>query len=81
MLTIPDHAYTMYLPPNCSWIKGQREVGEGGFQHWQLICAFKSKASLAAVRSTFGPYHGELSRSELASEYVWKDDTAVEGTR
>lgn len=29
----------------------------------------------------FGPFHAEPSRSAAANEYVWKDDTAVAGTR
>lgn len=81
LLTIPHHEFLPYLPPNTSWIKGQLECGESGYLHWQLMVAFSKKVSLNGVRTTFGPFHAELSRSDAASEYVWKDDTSVQGTR
>lgn len=80
MLTIPHHSFTPYLPPQCSWIKGQLELGGGGFLHWQLLIATKKKTSLRQIVGLFGPFHAELSRSERASEYVWKEDTRVDGT-
>lgn len=81
MGTIPHYGYTDYLPSNCSWIRGQLELGEGGFLHWQLLVAFSQKASLRTCRDTFGSYHFELTYSKASEEYVWKDDTYVEGTR
>lgn len=81
LLTIPHHGFTPYLPLPCSWIKGQLELGESGFLHWQIIVAFIRKASIRGVRDCFGPYHCELTRSDAAADYVWKDDTAVDGTR
>ncbi len=81
MLTLPHECFTPYLPPGTAWIKGQLEIGDGGFLHWQILVGFQKKASLATCRTTFGPYHAELSRSEAASEYVWKEETAVAGTR
>lgn len=70
-----------YLPPNVSYLRGQRELGAGGFDHWQLLVLFKRSVRLAAVRSVFGPVHCELSRSEAADQYVWKQDTRIEGTQ
>lgn len=81
LLTVPHCHYTPYLPPACSWVRGQLECGAGGFLHWQIIVAFREKASLAVVRDTFGPYHAELTRSSAAVDYVWKDDTRVAGTQ
>lgn len=81
MLTIPQHGFTPYLPPQCSWIKGQLELGEGGFLHWQVICGFKRSVRLSAVRDCFGPYHAEATRSDAADSYVWKDQSSVDGTR
>lgn len=81
IFTIPHHGFHPYLPPSTVWIKGQLELAASGFLHWQFICAFTSKKSLAAVREVFGDYHAELTRSEAAAEYVWKDDTYVTGTR
>lgn len=81
ILTIPQYAFTPYLPPACNWIRGQLELGEGGFEHWQIVVAYRKKASVRTVRDTFGPYHCELTRSNAAAEYVWKSETAVAGTK
>lgn len=81
LLTVPGHCFVPYLPPCCSWIKGQREIGEGGFAHWQFVCAFKRSVRRTSVVRTFGPYHCEPTKSSQANEYVWKDATSVEGTR
>lgn len=80
--TIPQHAFIPYLPPQCSWIKGQLELGkDSNFLHWQFIVAFKRKVSIHGFRECFGPYHGELTRSNRAEDYCWKEDTGVPGTR
>ena len=81
MLTIPHHQFVPYQPPPCAFIKGQLECGAGGFLHWQLLVWFRSKQSLRAVRECFGDVHAELSRSEAAEEYVWKEDSRVAGTQ
>lgn len=81
MLTIPHYAFTPWLPNGCSWLRGQLELAESGFLHWQLLVSFTSKKTLLQVKDIFGPYHSELSRSESAAEYVWKLDTRVEGTQ
>lgn len=69
------------LPSTIVWIRGQKESGSStGYLHWQFVCAFSKKASLAAVKSVFGNYvHAELSRSELANAYVCKEETRIEG--
>lgn len=52
------------------------------YLHWQVLVIFKKKIRLAGVKRVFGDYaHCEPSRSAAADEYVWKDDTSVEGTR
>jgi len=83
LLTIPQNAYMCYLPPSCCFIKGQLERGERtGYLHWQLLVCFKKKVRLAGVKNVFGStIHAELSRSAAASEYVWKEETSVAGTR
>lgn len=84
MLTI---AYTEWkvcehLPERVEWLKGQLEVGEQGFEHWQLVVGFATKVRLAAVKKAFGPTcHAEPTRSEAADDYVWKDETSVYGSR
>lgn len=83
LLTIPQHEFLPYLPPQCQYAKGQLEEGSAtGYLHWQLVVAFKKKTSLLGVRKVFGDAcHCELSRSSAANAYVWKDETSIEGTR
>jgi len=83
LLTIPHADFTPYLPPQCQSLRGQLESGEGtGYLHWQLVASFKTKVRLAGVKRIFGDTcHAEPSRSAAADAYVWKDETAVEGTR
>lgn len=82
ILTIPHEHFLPYLPPGVGYIRGQLESGtESSFLHWQLLCHFQRKCTLSFVRSVFGPYHAEPTRSEAALHYVWKDDTAVDNTR
>lgn len=83
LLTIPAHEFTPWLPPGLVFLRGQLESGgTTGYLHWQLLATFSRKASLRAVRLVFGQScHAELTRSSAADLYVWKDDTAVPGTR
>lgn len=81
LLTIPHSCFVPYLPPQCIWIVGQLERGDGtGYLHWQVMVAFRKKASLAQVKHCFGECHAELSRSEAAVDYCQKEETRVEGT-
>ena len=79
LLTIPHAEFLPYLPPNCSYIRGQLELSTTGYLHWQLLVICTKKCRLAAIRKLFGPVHCELSKSEAANEYVWKEETRVEG--
>ncbi|AIF76274.1 Rep [Ninurtavirus rhiphus] len=82
ILTIKHAEFTPYLPPGCAWIRGQLELGESNsFLHWQIIVAFSKKMALSGVRRIFGTAHAELTRSDAAAEYVWKEDTQVPGTQ
>jgi len=81
ILTIPAHEFVPYLPEGLEYVKGQLEEGAGGFIHWQVYIVFSRNARLTRVRSVFGPVHAELTRSEAAREYVWKEDTRVDGTQ
>lgn len=89
ILTIPEDSAsveqfgTMAGPEGkIVYIKGQLEEGEGGFRHWQLVAYFRRKCRLGGVKQLFGRRaHAELTRSEAAVEYVWKEDTYVEGTK
>lgn len=81
MLTIAHAHFVPWLPPGVAWIRGQLELAEGGFLHWQLLVVFSEKKSLAAVRGVFGDHHAELTRSDRSEDYVWKEDTRVAGTQ
>lgn len=81
LLTIPHHSYVPFPHPSIKWIRGQLEEGEGGFLHWQVCLAWAQKKTLRQVTQFFGPVHAELSRSDAASDYVWKEDTRVQGTQ
>jgi len=83
ILTIPVHGFTPWLPPGVLYIKGQIELGaDNGYKHWQIMVCYNKKVRLLAVKSTFGDTtHAELTRSSASSEYVWKEATAIQGTR
>lgn len=83
LLTIPENDYTPNDNEHLTWIKGQLEEGsETGYRHYQLIVAFGKKVSLPSVKRLFGATcHAELSRSEAANDYVWKEDTRVPDTQ
>jgi len=80
-LTIPHHEYTPFLPAELQFVRGQLEQSESEFLHWQLVAAWPKNVRLSAVRKLFGPFHAELTKSDAALAYVWKDDTAVPNTR
>ena len=82
ILTIPQHDWVPYLPPGITWIRGQLELGGGGYLHWQIALSCATKKSVHGIRDIFGPTcHAEISRSEASAAYVWKEDTRVEGTQ
>lgn len=81
MLTIPHAQWTPYLPPGVTWVRGQLELGDEGYLHWQIVICLTNKGRMATVRGIFGAVHCEPTRSAAADEYVWKDETHVEGTR
>lgn len=84
LLTIP----VVHLPEQPTikdslvYLKGQQEIGAGGLHHWQILAVFSRQTTLNQCKSFFCPQaHVELSRSSAANDYVWKDDTSVQGTR
>jgi len=83
LLTIPFNEFVPYSPPNVQYIVGQLEKGETtGYEHWQILVAFKSKQSLKQVKEVFGNgIHAELSRSSAATAYCQKEESAVVGTQ
>lgn len=71
------------LPEHMQWLRGQQERGtETGALHYQLFVAYKSKVRLGKIKTDFtNSVHAELSRSQAAEEYVFKEETSVPGTR
>jgi len=64
------------------YMRGQLEVGEGGFTHYQVIFCFTKNVRLSFVKKKIcDGGHFELGRSKAALDYVWKEDTRVEGTQ
>uniref|UniRef100_A0A345N0X4 Replication associated protein n=1 Tax=Circoviridae sp. TaxID=1954248 RepID=A0A345N0X4_9VIRU len=83
MATIPSNKWERWerLQGSCTWARGQEEVGAGGYRHWQIILGFASPIRFNKVKSLLpNETHLELTRSAFADEYVWKEDTRVEGT-
>lgn len=63
-------------------MRGQLECGSTtGYRHWQVVVYFRLKATLRKVKAYYPTCHAEISRSDAARAYVWKDDTAVPDTR
>jgi len=83
ILTIPQHEFTPYQPRGVDYIGGQLEAGSGtGYLHWQIIVCFERKIRLRGVKTCFGPScHAELTKSDAARQYCFKDDTSIAGTR
>lgn len=84
MATIPKAVWQppAECPEGIQYLKGQLELGESGYEHWQLVVAFCSKKRLRAAKQSFPlQAHLELTYSQRALEYVWKDDTRVDGTQ
>lgn len=81
--TIAKDKWSPVLPDGVVWIKGQAERGsETGFLHWQVVLCMRSNSRRGSLTKLFGrDTHWELTRSDAANEYVWKDETAVPDTR
>lgn len=83
LLTIP--ADSSYVPGlyGFDYTKGQKEQGESGYLHWQVFGYSKKKISLRFLQVMFGfnGFHAEPSFSQAAEDYVWKEDTRIEGTQ
>lgn len=72
------------LPSFVRYCKGQQEVGSNGTPHIQAV-ANTSQVRMSQMKGWLPRAHFETLKSKQhianAIEYVWKDDTAVAGTR
>jgi len=82
MLTLRWEDFTPFLPNGVQWIRGQLELGAGGFLHWQVCISLPKKKTISYVKTIFGDTcHVEITRTDAAEQYVWKEDTRVQGTQ
>lgn len=82
LLTIPHNAYTPFLHAEVQYVKGQlEEGGTTGFLHWQVVVVFAKPKSLNVIKRIYGSVHAEPTRSSSAMDYVWKEDTRIDGTQ
>lgn len=84
ILTIPANDWNppSECPTGIDYIKGQKEIGESGYEHWQLVAHYNKKVRLRGAKTAWpNTSHLEPTRSERALEYVWKEETRVEGTQ
>lgn len=83
-LNQPDEfSPTQPIHRDVRYIRGQLEEGSTtARRHWQIVVATKIQVSLTRIRTLFGSTcHAEPTRSAAARDYVWKDETAIAGTR
>lgn len=82
LLTVPHRCFTPYLPPGLAWIRGQLELAASGYLHWQICLAMSKRCRRREIKRVFGDeIFAELAKSQSAAEYVWKEETRVEGTQ
>lgn len=80
MLTIPECDFSPGpLFESVCWAKGQLELADSGFRHWQIVIGFFRTTRLSGVKVLFPTAHAEPTRSAAADEYVWKDETSLGG--
>lgn len=82
MLTIPKDKWEPSLSEGIKYLKGQHEIGKDGYSHWQVVVCLASKQRLTGAKKLFPKEaHLEPTRSKAANEYVWKKETAQEGSQ
>lgn len=69
------------LPETVDYIRGQKELSHTGYLHWQIVVHLSSRRRSGHVRELYPGAHVEATRSAAALEYVWKEDTRVDGTQ
>jgi len=83
LVTCPEEHWTPAVPDGAVYVKGQVEVGgENGYRHHQFVLYFDRNKRGNTVKALLpAEAHVELCRSSAAEQYVWKEETAVAGTR
>lgn len=84
LCTIPvSSGWTPVIRGNLCYLKGQQETGNTtGYTHYQVLAVTSRRVTQRQLKDDLcNVAHVEPSRSSAANGYVWKDDTAVPGTR
>lgn len=81
IITCPYNAWTPQTNEEISFIKGQRELGEGGYDHWQCLLHTRRRLTIRQLK-TYLPTqaHIEASRSNAAETYCCKEATRYPGS-
>nr|WAE42518.1 MAG: replication associated protein [Cressdnaviricota sp.] len=58
------------------FIKGQEEISDTGYHHWQFYVVLHKKLSLKGMKRI-----DAQTRSNKIDNYVWKDETCVDGSK
>lgn len=70
----PDHWNTT----GASFVKGQLERGDSGYEHYQLIAYYAKKTTISKLKNLWPRNcHLEPTRSAAAEQYVWKEQTRI----
>lgn len=64
-----------------TYLKGQQELPALGYHHWQFLVHVSPKKSLSQMKEVDRTVHWEPTRSDAAEDYVWKEESSVEGTK
>lgn len=74
-----EQNWTPTLIEDVVFLKGQLEMGDGGFKHHQIFFITKGKKSIKQLNNMFKPIigHWELTRSKAAEDYVWKEESRI----
>lgn len=79
-LSTAIHPEQPSIKSGIAYLKGQKERGEGGFEHWQFVIVTDKKCRATALQRFWRGGHYEVTRSAAAMSYVAKEETRVEGT-
>lgn len=83
LLTIPENDWSPsdVLQKEVKYCKGQLEVGnETGYRHWQVVYHTQVMTYTRLKKILPSSAHIMHTRSEAAEQYVWKEETKVEGS-
>lgn len=73
------------LPAGVEYMGGQlEEGGEDGYRHWQVIVGLRAQQTMVWLKNNVlneNSAHCEVTRSEAARDYCFKEETRVAGTQ